>query len=245
MNAFWMALQFLTVVRVPQPLHCMQEDFRKALIFFPLVGLLLGLLLASLAWAGLQLHLHRELLAILLVIAGLIFTGGLHLDGVADTADGFGAGNNRESALRIMKDRRTGVFGVAAIMLCLYLKIVAFRIILRPVHFQAMILAPMLSRVFLTASCTLLPYARAQGTGALFSGFSFCRSSLPVLLPAFALSIVLDRVHAPNILSWLCLIWLVWSALCFYKIRGYTGDTLGCQNELLEISAMLLAGQLS
>src|SRR5438046_2470937 len=114
---FSLALQFLTIFRIQANLSYRPEDFSSSLRWFFLIGLLIGGLQWTLAWAALKFHWPIDLSALLIVILGIIVTGGLHLDGLADTVDGFGAGRNRESVLRIMKDERTGVFGIAAIVL--------------------------------------------------------------------------------------------------------------------------------
>lgn len=124
------------------------------------------------------------------MIAGIVATGGLHLDGVADTVDGFGAGMNRESILRIMKDERLGVYGVSAIVLILYLKILATKTVLQMNHTSILILAPAISRMAIACSCAPLPYARQEGTGKIFAHARFIRHCLPSLIATTALTLV-------------------------------------------------------
>jgi adenosylcobinamide-GDP ribazoletransferase len=220
-NAFWLALEFLSAIRPPVRVHYHERSFARSLIFFPIVGLILG---------GLQFALARftggavspALLSILLIVINLAYTGGLHLDGVADTADGFGAGGNPEQVL---------AFGIAAISLLLYSKIVVYQLICDLDHLALLLLAPALSRFFLAVTISIFPYARKSGKAL---AFSHARYSIPGILsvvcylPFFFFAG--KEVLLPGIF-----IWALFQTYVYSRIRGYTGDTLGCLNEVLEV----------
>ena len=121
---FALAVQFLTVVRVRVADPVTEEDQRNAAWFFPVVGLVLGLALAVTGWL-LRCLLPWPVVAALLVVELVVLTGALHLDGLADTCDGFYAGRERDDVLRIMKDPHIGTMGVVGLICVLGLKAVA------------------------------------------------------------------------------------------------------------------------
>ena len=107
MQSFWLALQFLTRFPVPQPIDYSARAMGRSVLSYPIVGLVLGLLLVSIQM--LLVHIHPNVLAALLLILWVMVTGGLHLDGLADSADAWmGGQGDRERTLQIMKDPRAG-----------------------------------------------------------------------------------------------------------------------------------------
>jgi len=159
------ALAFLT--RLPIPLAFTDADVGRATLWFPAVGALLGVGAAGIA----RTPLPAMVTAVLVVAFGALATGALHLDGLADSADGFGGGQTRDDVLRIMKDHAIGSYGAVALILILLIKIAcAVSLVSANEHgWQALVLAPMLARWTSVPLCRLLPYARAAGTGkALF-----------------------------------------------------------------------------
>jgi adenosylcobinamide-GDP ribazoletransferase len=239
MNSFLLALQFLTIFPIPGKVDYRPKEFSSSLRWFFLVGLLIGFLQWFFAWAGLRYHCPVDLLAPMILIVGLISTGGLHLDGMADTADGFGAGTDRDSILRIMKDHRIGVYGIAAIVLILYVKIIAISYVLKAGQLGLILLAPMLCRALLSVTCTLLPYARSEGTGKAFAEGNFFKHAFPSLLISVAILFSLFRLVGLFVFGFVCLAALLVCLYCYGKIKGFTGDTLGAQCETTEIAALL------
>ena len=239
MKSFWLALQFLTLFRGPKNLQYTAQDFSGSLRWFFLIGLLIGSIQWIFSVMALKYHCPVPLAAIFVLMIGILCTGGLHIDGVADTADGFGAGTDRESVLRIMKDDRIGVYGITAIFLNLFLKIIALFYVLNSKNLIVIMISPMLSRAFLTATCTILPYARKEGTGKAFSEGSFIKHAFPSLLLSGAICCYLLRIPGLLIFAFVAGVSLFFSLYCYFKIKGFTGDTLGAQNEIAEITALL------
>jgi adenosylcobinamide-GDP ribazoletransferase len=235
MRTISLAIQFLTTIRLPWRFEYSPEDFPRSLRWFFLPGLLIGGVQWLIVFGWSNFAVPSELCAVIVVIAGLILTGGLHLDGTGDTADGFGAGHDRESTLRIMRDPRLGAYGTAAIVLALYLKILALGSVMVAGTWNLIWIAPTLSRSLLACACTLLPYAREEGKGKEFSRGNFWNHALPSLFVSAAIgfSVLGIRFWIPLVVTFSA------SALfCLYsyaRIRGFTGDTLGFQNELTEI----------
>lgn len=230
------ALGFLT--RIPVPAHVFARPGAQArsLPWYPLVGLVIGVVLASLAWA-LQ-HGAPVLVAALGVAAWAWLTGGLHLDGLADTADAWVGGlGDRERTLAIMKDPRSGPAGVTTLVLVLLLKFAALASLPSPALWPALLLAPLLGRAALTAAFLSTPYVRASGMGAPLAGASrvacFC-----ALLGTLAGVACVGRRGVIALLVVIAVFWL-WRRACVRRLGGMTGDTCGALAELVEVAVLV------
>lgn len=237
MRAFWLAVQFLT--RLPTPRIEIDAAARgTSVLFYPLVGLLLGALLALLHWplatadAGLE--------AALLLLAWALLTGGLHLDGLADSADAWlGSHGDRDRALAIMKDPYSGPAGVAAVVLVLLLKFAALSALLWESAWEALIVAPLLGRAALVALLLTTPYVRPQGIGAEHAAH-LPRAGAIGVLAATGVAVV-------AYLEWdgLWVLAAVAAAigglryLMLRRLGGTTGDTLGASCEIVEAAALV------
>lgn len=241
MSPFFAALGFLTILPLPPALLGGERELGRSLPHFPLVGLLLGVMAMALD-AALVRVFPMPLASALLVIALLAVSGGLHLDGLADTADGFFSARSRERMLEIMRDSRSGPMGVIAIAGMLLLKTAALASLPGPLHVKAALLMPLAGRCALVVNMNLLPYARPQGLASVF-----------------------HKARAPQHGVWAALVMLAvgglalsWAGLAAgaaalaaaagfaaytrRKIGGLTGDTLGAACEIVEVvPALLLA----
>lgn len=241
MRRLWTALAFLT--RLPVPSRFAAADIARAAPFFPVVGALVGaaqLIALPLFDAGAP----PVVAAILAVGLGTLLTGALHLDGLADTADGFGGGRTREDVLRIMRDHAIGAYGALALLFVVLLKIAAIAALLeRPGREALLVAAPAIGRWATVAQSAVLPYARAEGLGAAMAGRVGAVSLAGATLLCAATCAPLGRVAAS---SWATALIVAagMGALCRRRIGGVTGDTLGATSELCE-AAVLVAGLLS
>lgn len=228
------AIGFLTRIPVPVAVFDDARARRGSLACYPLVGLLLGLILAGCAYL---LQAQDALLAsalLLLIWVGL--TGALHLDGLADSADAWIGGlGDRERTLAIMKDPRCGPSAVVAVMLLLLTKLAALQALPGPGRLKALWLAPLLGRTALTALVAGTPYARAEG---LASGLA-AGGPAPWLavLAAGGLSLACGpqgwRALAAAMVVFLC-----WRRAGLRRLGGYTGDTAGAMAELVELAVL-------
>ena len=237
---FRIALAFLTVLPVGRNLPCDASRLARSMALFPAVGLLLGLLLAVSNWA-LQLLLPPLVVAPLVVLLLIRLTGALHLDGLADLADGLAGGRDRESRLRIMKDCRIGAIGAVALIMALLLKVAAIYSLPPAVQSATLVLMPASGRwlqVLLSALCN---YARPEGgtAGAFVDNVGEPQ----------ALFASLTLVVAALILFGLTGLWLLLglAVLAFWLLRhlerqlgGVTGDALGAATEIAELATLLL-----
>jgi len=232
------AIQFLTIIPLGK-----EEGFfpEKMLPYFPLAGLLIGLLLAFFDMIVLQFW-PAPVAAVLDTIFLVILTGALHMDGLCDTADGLYGGSTREKALSIMKDSRAGAIGVVAVICCFSLKYAG----LLGIDFNRMILliiVPAYARGGTLFGFKFLNYGRPQGgTGHAFFHQKIKFSTFWGLLIPFFLSFLLGW---KCILLNLCFLTAVAAILTFYKKRigCITGDMLGAMTEILE-ALLFLTGSI-
>jgi len=234
MKPFLAALQFLTILPFPVSIKTEERDLTRSVPFFPVVGLLIGAGAAALDYGLLPLF-PPLVCSVLVVVALLSASGGLHIDGLADTADGFFSSRPRERILEIMKDSRSGPMAVAGVVCVLSLKIAALASVAAP-RWPAILLMALAGRCALVIQMVILPYAKAEGgLGTVFKkGCSWWH--------------VLWAVAVLGVAGWLACDWaglaaggsavlvtLLFSAWCYRKIGGLTGDTLGAACELAEI----------
>lgn len=232
------ALQFLTRFPVRLPWLPRPEEQGRSLLWYPAVGLLIGLLLLALHW--LLVGVPSGLQAALLLCAWVWLTGGLHLDGLADTADAWVGGyGDRERTLVIMKDPACGPIGVITLLLLLLIKWAALVALLEAGHGYVLLLAPWLGRWSLPLVFMSMPYVRKGGLGQMLADHA-PRQRLPVWLTVHALAMLL--------LGWAALLGLLLTlgVLLFVRrqllrrLGGSTGDTAGAIVELSE--AVVLVG---
>jgi|SRR6185312_869580 len=232
MRSLAAAAQFLTCL----PLAGVQTsvgDRARAASWFGAVGLLLGLTLCG---AEILLRPVFPLLPRLVVILVLnaLFTGGLHLDGLADSFDSFGAGSDRAKALAIMRDSRIGTFGVLALLGVFALQFSFLAALPAAALSRALLLAPAWGRASLVVSAALSSSARPDGLGAaMIAGVRPVTVFWALVPAALATGFVGGR---PGLASALAALLLAVLAARFWRARlgGQTGDTLGCLNQLAE-----------
>ena len=235
LKPFFSALRFLTILPIPEAWCGDVDDFHNSPNWYPLTGLLIGLLLALLDLFLCYL-LPLEVATVLLLIAMVAISGALHLDGLADSADAFYSSRGRERMLEIMKDSCAGPMGVTAIIFILLLKLMLLLALPPALRWQVIVLMPLAGRSILPIISSWLPYARATGTAAFTSHtFSTNRLFVTLLFLLIPASILLGSLT--GILLVLAVGGSGW-LLGIYsrsKIGGFTGDTLGATCELIEL----------
>jgi len=236
MFGLFSAIRFLTILPAGDPGTFHAKEMVR---FFPIVGLLLGCLVVA-ADLAFRLLWPASIASLLDVMLLAILTGGLHLDGLADTADGLLGHHSRDRALSIMKDSRIGVMGMAAIFFSLTIKWAALSHLCE--HRSLMLLlVPALARGGMIFGIVFLPYGRSEaGTGHPFfqerhSGSTFLFLFIPVLLAFLAFPAGLRVIAVFGLLVLLLLLY-------FHKRMGcITGDMLGATAELTETLLFLTA----
>ena len=237
------ALKTLTVIHWPRR---ESEDFGSSLIWFPLIGLLLGLILygINLLWELLPFTPWPGGTALLLLVMDIYLTRGLHLDGLADWADSIGGFFQREKRLLIMKDTSLGTFGVLALLVALLAKWLAFERLISCDSVVWLIMIFILSRGMMVELMTTLPYARAgEGMGQPF----VAQSSTRHRVLTHAVTIVFCIPFGPVSFLLFCLGWLeirLFGIRCRHEFGGITGDLLGTANEMVEITLLMVCALL-
>lgn len=232
---WWIALQFLSSLpvrlrRMPTP-----AETGRSLLWYPAVGLLFAALLAGVdsMLAGAPLLLH----AAILLAVWIFLSGGLHLDGFADTADAWVGGyGDRERTLAIMKDPRSGPMAVVALIVLLLLKFTALAAVLQAAPGDHWWIVPVLGRATLLGVFLTTPYVRAGGLGEALANH-LPRTAGWVVLAGCLLAgwLSLGSVLLAGIAAFA---WLRW--LLLRRLGGTTGDTAGAMLECLEV--VLLVG---
>jgi adenosylcobinamide-GDP ribazoletransferase len=231
---FLAAFRFLTIVPFHWRSDCDGDYFQHSLHYFPVLGSLVGLAVAGLSML-LRFLLPGSVVTVITIILLAVVSGCLHLDGLADTADGFFSSRPKEKILEIMRDSRTGAMGVIVIVLVLLLKFTALSTLAPSVFLKTVFLMPLAGRCAIVLSMAMLPYARQEeGLGSLFYS-KYCRWSalwssvfLIALMPFLGIkAIVLAACTTGSVV-------LIFAFWCKKKIGGATGDTLGAVCEITE-----------
>jgi adenosylcobinamide-GDP ribazoletransferase len=234
---FIAAWRFLTVIPLPGR-KTVTEDIGRSLVYFPVVGIIIGIILAFIAWA-MSLLLPQAVFGVLVVIAMVLVTGALHLDGLADTCDGLG-GSTVEERQQIMRDSHTGSFGITGMFCILVLKVVSLITIPRGWLLPALIAFPVIGRWAMVYALTVFPYARPSGLGKAFKERADWLSFTVATIITVLMVALLLRFAGIIILL------LVWgvvtgiAAFCKRKFAGLTGDNYGAICEITETLVLVL-----
>ncbi|MBU4439434.1 MAG: adenosylcobinamide-GDP ribazoletransferase [Acetobacterium sp.] len=238
MRKILIAISFFT--RIPIKLKDVStEEFYDSMILIPVVGVFIGLILFGVSILLSFIH-FIQLQALLMVIAYIWLTGGLHLDGFADTTDALFSARDREKMMEIMKDSRLGAFGAIGLILIILTNWMTYTIIL-PEYSSAILIIPVFGRVAAIMSTCFSTYA--PGGGGL--GKRFVEMTK---LHHFIIYLILLMVFSTLILGLPGLLTVV---ICLlpalllmknlqYKIGGMTGDTIGMTIELNQTFFMVV-----
>jgi adenosylcobinamide-GDP ribazoletransferase len=241
---FLTALRFLTIMPLPGHREIGPEEVGRSIVYFPLVGLIIGLLLVFLNWL-LGLALPASLTRVLLVAALAAVTGGLHLDGLADTFDGLAVHSTAEERWQAMRDSRSGAFGVISVSCLLIVKFVALNSVPSNVLLPALVIMPVVSRWVMVYGIFAFPYARPSGLGKLFKQGTNQLRFIVATIITLAAALLLGQLAGLGIMAGG---WLIAMALAYYfkgKFGGLTGDTYGALNEITEAAALILVCMLT
>lgn len=246
---FLLAVGFFTRIPVPNQPDFQEADLNYATQYFPLVGLLIGLLAAFSFYAAL--FLFTQTIAVIISMAITIYaTGAFHEDGLADSADGLGGGWEREQVLTIMQDSRLGTYGAVALFLMLMAKFQVLTALHTDWVILGLIAAHALSRLCAVWLIASLPYAKFSGKAKPLSTQISRRGLMAAnffgLLPTFILAwLIYIATHGfwQTVLVFIVVlalliaaVWLWWRRLLLRKLGGYTGDNLGAMQQMTELA---------
>lgn len=235
MGNFLTALSFLTVLPVGRK---QLNSATSTSLFFPLIGLLIGCLCYGLDWFCSTL-LFPEVRAFAVVFFLALISGGLHLDGLADSADGLLSHRPREEMLKIMRDPRVGTMGLLALIFGLGFKFTAVSALTGPDSAVWLISAPAIARSALTAGIVMYPHARPEGG----THSHFYRRGQWGLMALCWIPFILPLMHNPvsgvGALLFFAGLFYLFNRYVILKLGGITGDTLGALCEIMETALFL------
>ena len=215
---------------------------------FPVVGLVVGALsalgLAMALWFGLPPALAAGGALIISVLA----TGGLHEDGLADLADGFGGGHTRARKLEIMRDSRIGSYGTLALILSVGMRWQALAVVAAvspATAVTAIVAVAMISRAGLPAMMVALPPARTDGLGRSAAGGDWTGAAIAAAIGAAAAMVLLGPGMGLGAALVAMVVLAGLGALALRQIGGQTGDVLGAGQQVSEIAVWLMVAAMA
>jgi adenosylcobinamide-GDP ribazoletransferase len=237
---FLQALSFLTILpvgRLPLP---EEKGLARSMTFFSLVGLLIGLL-SAIAYFLLSFLFSKSLVLWLTLGCLVLLTRGLHLDGFADTIDGFAAGGPKEKILEVMKDSRIGAFGVVGLILLVGAKYLALDQVAESSIPITLILMTVMGRNSMVWVCYRSPYARSGGGLARpFADNLTAQEMIISSVCAFGIGLLLWGLKGALVFLGIGLFSFIFRLFFLRKLNGVTGDILGAANELSELLCLIL-----
>lgn len=234
-NRIILAIQFLTILPLPANM-AKKEEYHKVMAYFPLAGLLVGALSLAAFWLSNQV-MTTGIALLMALITQFIVTGGLHLDGLADTADGYLSGRSSEKKLEIMRDSRLGTHGVVILLFMILLKLATLWGLPVEYRWLVILMAPVVGRFSLVIGAWKASSPRRSGLGNLFIGVVSIKEVMIALLVVLACLLVRPVAYIPFLLTVLAGVFA--KNLIHRQLGGITGDVLGALNELSETLFML------
>ena len=245
---FLLALGFFTLFPVSSFADFQESDLNHSAKYFPLIGIIVGLVGAG-SFAISAQFLPQNVAVLISMVATIYLTGAFHEDGLADSADGIGGGLAREQILTIMQDSHLGTYGAVALFLMLFAK---FQLLSSLNYYLlpfALVAGHALSRLSAVCLMATLKYTKPQGKAkplaTQISLVDLIVTSVVGLLPFFAMiDLLLINNHSPStvikfvlmVLIPMLLSWFWWRHKIYKWLGGYTGDTLGAMQQIVELA---------
>ena len=236
------AFQFLTILPVKRGFA--SEQTGRSAAWFPVVGLVIGAILFGLYYV-LNLVLPSSVVNGLLLAVLVILSGGLHLDGLADTIDGLAGHRTPERRLEIMRDSRIGGIGAVGLSLFLIIEYVSLNSLPDKWVPFTLLLAPAISRWAMVSAIISYPYARTEGLGKAFKEAVGRSEIIIASFLTLLLAVILFPMAGPVMMA---SAWIISSLAALYfkrQIGGLTGDTYGAINEIAFVTVLLAVNVLA
>lgn len=243
MKSLLLMITFFTRIPVSYPYDYDEKDFIKGIKLLPIIGLIIGIFL-YIPISLLEDYFHRPILIVFIWAIYLIITGGLHIDGLADTFDGIFSYRSREEMLNIMKDSRIGTFGVISIIWLLLLNL-SLSYYIKNIF---LLILPIVGRSSALLGASISKYARPEG--GMGGGFiESCRTKegLTGIILSLALGFIFGGIPAIVPISLTFVAVIILTKNISKKLGGMTGDTIGLVIEVSQTLFMLfcyILGQL-
>lgn len=238
-NSFLLVIQFFTRIPVNMNLPCEMEDFKRGSTFLPIVGLIIGIIQWIVYEAFVKI-LPVDVVVVIVILVGVIITGGFHIDGLGDTFDGFFAFKGEEKIIEIMKDSRIGTYAcIATIMNFLFRY--SLLTYIAPRYSVAIIVVPAISRFCTVFISYIGNTAKNTGTGNfLINNVGKNQLCISFMMTLAVLLLIIHWKYTVILVVSAMIFTFIFNLFCKGKIGGLTGDTLGASNELNEILALIV-----
>ncbi len=244
MKSMMAAIQFLTIFSSGKRGEVTSDYLSRSLFYFPFVGLLIGGCLVGVNFLFSK-HLNHSVVNLSIILLLVILTGALHLDGFADTVDGFYAGKDKQEILKIMGDSHIGTMGVIALIILILLKFALLEGIPEGIKYKALLLMPLSSRWAMVVSGSLSKGAKTEGLGKFFCKPVKLREWLGATLFTLIVAFLILKTQLPLFILSIFLFTLILTRYITRKIGGMTGDTFGAINESTEVFSLLIFSLIS
>lgn len=244
MNSFLTALMFLTKIPLPR-FHGTKDDWYKSAIYFPIIGLMIGVLLL-LVYLVLEAFFSNSITALFIVFFWIWITGGLHIDGWIDLSDAIGSNRSQEHMLEIMKDSRIGAMGAIAAICLIVGKIIAVYEIVQHLPIEILLISPFFARISLIGAIKFGNYRKEGGLG---EGLSTYLTPFIIFVHAFivlSITYLILQLKGISLLFLTIFVNMLFLWYIYRKLKVLTGDCYGALVEWSEaatlFSAILLWG---
>lgn len=238
MKSFLTALKFLTIFSFGK--HTRDEKrLGKSMAYFPIVGLILGGILVLVNW-GFSILLAPLVADALTIIALIILTGALHIDGFIDTIDGLAGGKTKKEILRIMRDSRVGAFGIVGVVSLIMLKLVLLHEMPLKIKKEAIFLMPVMGRWAMVVASSLSVYVRKKGTGQAFVDYCGRKELIIASLITLIITGGFLKILGLELFLFILAATFLLMRFIYRRINGMTGDTLGAINEIMEVGTLFI-----
>lgn len=235
MKRFILALTFLTRLYIPNRYKMDEKDFAGSIWFYPFIGLIIGGILSAVNWGMLLLTEEMDIMALVLVLSYVFLSGGLHLDGLADSFDGLFSGRDRTRIFEIMQDSRIGSFGVIGLIIyfaCLF-------ILFQHIDWTIMLLFPLVGRCAVLLAAGISSYAKEKGMGKIIVEAAGRKHVVFALVISFAIGATLNiKSLIPMCITYI-LVFIMTKSIS-KKLSGITGDIMGMTVEVSQCIFLLM-----
>lgn len=238
MSSFLTALEFLTRLTPRRTPKGDLETIARSQMWFPAVGLVIGAILVGIDRAAIK-ALPEASVDVMLVVALALITGGLHLDGLADAADGLFGGYTRERRLEIMHDVHAGSFAIIAIASAVALKWAGFAALPGSVRVEALLVVPCAARFAMLLNVVAVPYARVEGMGAIQHERAGMTSLAIGGITAGVVAVALLGLGGVYVIGVAIVVAAGVAWVAMRMVGGMTGDLYGATVEIAEIVLLL------
>ncbi len=236
LKPFILALTFLTRLYIPNRYEMNDQDFTGSITFYPIIGLIIGGILSALRWGVFYITPEMDIMALVLIVSYVFLSGGLHLDGLADSFDGLFSGRDTTRIFEIMNDSRIGSFGVIGLILYFAFLLITFQ----HVDWTILLLFPFVGRSSILLAASTSNYAKEKGMGKLIVDAAGPKHILYVIVLTLVLGALLDMKSLIPICITYILV-LLMTQVIRKKLNGITGDIMGMTVEVSQCIFLFFA----